>query len=327
MKTFSCSCGNTLFFGSLSCVRCGCDVGLCELCRNVTPLAEDDGQPVCGQCNQPVGACGNRGTCSCNVWTAAGDQRPCIYCRCTVVSPDLSVPGNAQKWKLLEAAKRRVLYGVTDAGFSFNAPGTELPLTFRFMPDGEQRVATGHLRGRITVNLREADPVERERIRVKFNEHHRTLVGHFRHELGHYYWDLIVKPRFLAEFRETFGDETQPPYSEAKKIYYQDGAPADWPKSFISAYATMHPWEDFAETFAAFIDMTTILATAVHFELSPPLLPDDFSVLVRTYGRIGVLVNELNRDMGLLDLVPKVFSQTVRHKLQFIHKLAVSHAI
>ncbi len=318
MKTFQCSCGNTLFFGSTRCVGCGAKTGMCEACLTVTPV---DNNQACLSCNAIVVECANRAEKVCNVWTTT--QGPCRFCATTTVIPDLAVEENREKWRLLEAAKRRVLVGVEAAGFPPGDTPGELPLTFEFKADGAKKVATGHADGCITINLREADPVHREKTRVEFNEPQRTLVGHFRHELGHYYWQRLVEPHCLEAFRSTFGDETKPSYADAQQAYYKTGPKPDWRQSYISGYATMHPWEDFAETFGAYIDMTTIMATATHFQILSTPDPQDFASLIRAYGQVGVIANELNRDMGLLDLVPEIFHAPVKEKLNFMHNLAI----
>jgi hypothetical protein len=39
-------------------------------------------------------------------------------------------------------------------------------------------------------------------------------------------------------------------------------SPANWQKSFISKYATSHPWEDWAETWAHYLHIMDMLETA-----------------------------------------------------------------
>ena len=86
-------------------------------------------------------------------------------------------------------------------------------------------------------------------------EPYRTLLGHFRHEVGHYYWDLLVRDGGRLEAcRAVFGDDRED-YGEALKRHYAEGAPADWQANFVSAYATTHAWEDFAETWAHYLHM------------------------------------------------------------------------
>lgn len=302
---------------------------MCPDCRQLAPLAEDaNGRLRCSHrdCGIELRKCFNyinHGICNrCVPATdSAGDTR-CDYCHLTKVVPDLAIPGNLEKWRRLERAKQRVLYVLDWLGVSFRATsGEQLPeLTFEFKADGDKLVHTGHLKGCITINIGEADDVERERRRVMFREPHRTLVGHFRHELGHYFWERLVHNQQEAAFRDVFGDERDPTYGQALKTYHQTGPPAGWQKTFISAYATMHPWEDFAETFGAYLDMVTVLDTAAHFGVATCDLGDP-EKLVRSYQRLGLLANEMNRDMGLVDLVPEVFVPPVVQKLRFVHSL------
>lgn len=331
MKTTPCKCGNTLFFDSTQCLGCGAVVGVCGSCSQITHVrTDDDGLTYCGQCDSQVAPCLNRTPHGiCNVWTASDDPSGlCRYCRLTTVIPDLTAQGNIDRWRVLEGAKRRVLFGAASTGFPIDCASGELPLTFEFKADGDTPVATGHLNGCITINLREADPVEREKTRVEFGEPQRTLVGHFRHELGHYYWDRLVAPQHLDAFRRVFGNESEPCYESAKQRYYTEGPPANWQHEFISAYASMHPWEDFAESFGALLDMSAVVATALHFRLAVEPISDksgadlDFDGLMKLYHRVGIVANELNRDMGLLDLVPEVFNVPARRKLQLVHRLA-----
>jgi hypothetical protein len=218
--------------------------------------------------------------------------------------------------------------------------GFEPPLSFDFKADvipapslwrtvGVQRVYTGHAGGKITINIREADDAEREKRRLDLNESHRTLIGHFRHEIGHYYWEVLVRDRREAEFAPLFGDPHDPPYDQALEQYYANGPAPDWDQRFISAYASMHPWEDFAETFAACLEMIDVLDTARSqgWSLPAPDESDDFDALLVHHQRIGLAVNELNRSMGLIDLLPKVFTPPVVEKMRLIHRVLRESAV
>ena len=343
MKTYTCQCGNRLFFDSFECVRCQCPVGLCCECLEVVALSEENQCPHCGVTLQQ---CGN-GPDICNAWTkVGGDSDLCRYCRLTTVIPDLAVGDNGARWKALENAKRRVLVGVEQAGFPTDRDTfvQRFPLTFELKADTEkENVSTGHADGCITINRREANPVEREKSRQRFSEPHRTLVGHFRHELGHYYWELLIRSDSakldgtehreaesrLESFRELFGDERDPGYADAQKAYYENGPKPHWQSRFISAYASMHPWEDFAETFATLLDITAIVATADHFGVphAEPSGERGFDHLFDAYRQVGVIVNELNRDMGLVDLVPEVVADAVAQKLRYVFDLTHSDRI
>jgi len=267
----------------------------------------------------------------------------CDYCRFNETIPDLSVSGNIEKWYRLEVAKRRLLYNLDLLNLPYGtaAEGFELPLSFDFKADvladevwktmgNEERVYTGHANGKITINIREADPVEREKQRIDFGESHRTLIGHFRHEIGHYYWQLLVQGKCEAAFKAVFGDHENPTYGQALEQYYRNGPQPNWQASYISAYATMHPWEDFAETWGAYLDMVSVLDTAENTSFlwqqeEEKQQSRQLDAMLRLYRQIGMKVNEINRELGLVDLVPEVFSPAVVQKMRFIHQL-VQHA-
>jgi hypothetical protein len=264
----------------------------------------------------------------------------CDCCRFNDTIPDLSVPGNLQMWYRLEAAKRRLFHGLGHLGLPYGTSddGVDPPLTFDFKADvippddiwrggGQgEKVYTGHSHGRITINIREADSVARERLRVEMRETHRSLIGHFRHEIGHYYWNQLVLGRREVESIAAFGDHNQPNYAVALDRYYHAGPPADWPQGFVSAYATMHPWEDFAETWAAYLDMTSSLDTAenVGFGGESDPIHSDLDAMLSRYQQLGVAFNEINRNMGLLDVVPQVFVPPVIEKMRFVHGLVLA---
>ncbi len=273
-----------------------------------------------------VHRCANLGEIGCNRMVICGDgphRRICDYCSLTTIIPTLSVKGNREKWKKLERAKHRVLYVLDLLGLPFRADDIHgIPsVSFEFKAGTEEPTHTGRENGVITINIREADDAEREKARVSFHEPQRTLVGHFRHELGHYFWDRLVQGHREAECSQLFGDERSPDYGEAMESYYVNGPSPDWQNNFISAYATMHPWEDFAETFGAYLDMVTILDTGRHLGFVECDFKD-INTMVFLYQRLGIIANELNRDMGLVDLVPEIFVSPIIEKMKFLHSLA-----
>ncbi len=337
MKTSHCTCGNRLFFENTLCVRCGSETGLCPECYFVTALVPaEDGAYRCGQpdCGAIVQKCRNFSVEQvCNGLIShrepgLSEWSLCRECRLTRIIPDLSIAGNREKWRLLEVAKRRVLFTVQALGLPIGRPENAVHprLVFHFKADEELPVYTGHAGGVITININEADDVERERTRVAFGEPHRTLVGHFRHELGHYYWEMLVRGRCEGAFRDLFGDERNPHYEDAKVRYYMYGPPPDWQGRFISAYASMHPWEDFAETFGAYLDMVAILDTASSLP-GEQLRNIECVKMLAAYQQVGILVNELNREMGIQDLVPEVFCGNVIDKLTFVHRLIAKSSL
>lgn len=348
MRSFTCQCGGDLYFQSTHCLTCGAAVGMCPVCWTVSPSeGEDDslrcGNPCCGAEIQPCRHHLDRTWC--NRWVDRNERAPstsatvsgaaplCVDCRLTTHLPDLGNREHAAQVQRTEFAKQRTIYALRIIGLPIGGSNSPLPLTFRFLHDGKEPVATGHENGVITINLREADPVQREAARVRFSEPQRTLVGHFRHELGHYYWQLLVQddPERLASFREVFGNELNPEYNSAMNAYYTGPFRSGWSDQFVSAYATMHPWEDFAETFNAYLDMRAVLDTANHFGIRSETLlktksSEAFDRMIFGYMVTGLVANELNRDLGLPDLVPEVFTETVRSKLRWIHELVGQHA-
>lgn len=342
MRTFSCVCGQTLFFENVACEACGREVGWCPSCRAIAALEPlGDGTYRCanGACGASLVKCTNyaiENVCNrCLPVADAVNGGLCDACRFNRTIPDLSIAGNRERWAELEAAKRRLLYTLDLLALPYGsvADGLSPPLAFdfkadvipqegfwRWMGQGE-RVYTGHADGKITINIREADSVEREKLRVDLGEAHRTLIGHFRHEIGHYYWDLLVRGKHEDDFKALFGDHENPPYQEAMARHYRDGPPPDWKDHFVSAYATMHPWEDWAETFALYLDITGVVDTAVNMGLTSAVDFAELNAMVGRYRQLGLVLNELNREMGLIDVVPEVLHAAVVEKLGFVHTL------
>ena len=188
---------------------------------------------------------------------------------------------------------------------------------------------TGHLNGLITLSLTEADDAQREARRDLFREPYRTLLGHFRHEIGHFYWDMLINGTKLHQpFRLIFGDERQS-YADLLKVYYARTDLSYDRRNFISEYATSHPWEDWAETFAHFLHIVSTLDTASSLPLSldprsqqtmtDPYREKDFEALLSSWAPVSYAMNELNRSMGLGDAYPFALPQAVRGKLHFVH--------
>ena len=271
----------------------------------------------------------------------------CDCCKFNAVIPDLSIDGNRALWARLEAAKRRLFYQLDRLGLprGTEAEGFDPPLSFDFKTDalptgvpgqwkpmGGEGVLTGHANGKVTINLKEADDAERVRTREQMGEDYRTLIGHFRHEIGHYYWDLLIQPHpdRRARYDALFGDPDRPTYSEALDRHYQEGPPAKWAETFTSSYATMHSWEDWAETWAAYLEVLSTLDTAEHLGLieHPPNAEDglyererDVQGMLGRYRELGIKLNELNRAMGLSDLLTRQFPAAVTKKMKFIDEV------
>ncbi|WP_264812688.1 zinc-binding metallopeptidase family protein, partial [Acetobacter oeni] len=266
-------------------------------------------------------------------------------CRYNHVIPDLTKDGNQGRWSKLEQAKHRLFYSLLRLNLPMQSraenPTGGLMFNFPDDPadgDPSHKIMTGHDEGEITIALREADDVEREKMRVEMGEHYRTLLGHFRHEVGHYYWNVLVRDAGNTDAcRAVFGDDSQD-YGAALQAHYQNGPPAGWPEQYVSAYATTHPWEDFAETWAHYLHIVDTLETAVAYGIAvdPSVVRDDsltqhfefdpyeagsFDQILQAWLPLTLAVNSLNRSMGQQDLYPFVITPAIANKLHFIHRL------
>ncbi|HYP87628.1 MAG TPA: putative zinc-binding metallopeptidase, partial [Polyangiaceae bacterium] len=262
----------------------------------------------------------------CN-WLVPADssEELCQACRLNDVIPNLSEPENHRLWHEVEQAKRRLIYSLDslDLPLLSKRDDPEKGLSFDIKQSiGSERVLTGHAEGLITLNLSEADDAQREKMRMSLNERYRTLLGHFRHEIGHYYWDrLVADPGGHEEFRALFGDE-RADYAEALKTHYSKPVDPNYSLNFISNYAASHPWEDFAETFAHYLHMVDTLETAEQYGFaSLPPTGRDFEGLMAEWYRLTVALNALNRSMGLADAYPFAITPPVKQKLSFVHEL------
>ena len=349
MKAFHCDhCGGLVFFDNVQCVRCGRVLGFLPDTGALGALELEAG----GNWLVPVSAANEARYRHCENWrqfnicnwvVPVEDSNPfCMACRLNELIPNLSVPGNLERWHKIEKAKRRIVYTLIRLGLPMDGvPEENRPaLRFRFLAGDNHapRPLTGHSQGAITLNIVEADDAERERLRVKLREPYRTLIGHLRHEIAHYYWDRLISgtPR-QEQFRRLFGNE-QDDYNGALQRYYQMGPQPNWQGRCISAYASAHPWEDWAETWAHYLHIVDMVETAASFGVTlNPDHPDakamtadlakvsdlhtEFGQVLEHWLPLTCALNSLNRGMGLPDLYPFVLSGPVAKKLEFVHEL------
>lgn len=335
MKTGTCRCGNRIFFANVQCVGCEATLGRCNECKSLASFSAKTDGWQCDLCDAVVQSCNNRSRGACNSLNAATGTY-CRWCEFTTTVPNLQVPQNVPRWAALEAAKRRVLLELESLGLPpfAGSIGQAYPLRFQFLEDSVgqsgrlETTMTGHEQGLITINLQEADSVQRERLRVQFGEPQRTLIGHIRHEVGHYI-DWSLASRVTAdEYRQLFGNPHAIDYQQALRTYYEQGAPADWETKFVSQYAAAHPWEDFAETVNLYLDLMAIAVTANDQDLGKLGLgtldldfTSDAEQLVLAVLKVVVMVSEFNYDLGLPPLLPERLSPAVMDKLRFVHSL------
>lgn len=330
MKWFPCACRARVFFDNSRCLSCQRELGFFPTLGRLAALAPSGPDTFTAVAHPRLHRkCQNYGELGvCNWMVPCDDESPlCLACRLTEVIPDQSDAANREKWARMEAAKRRLVYSLLRLGLPVipKSAEPELGLAFEIKSDtASERVITGHENGRITLNLAEADPVLREKTRVAMNERYRTLLGHFRHEIGHYYWDLLLQDEpGLTAFRALFGDERQD-YSEALQRHYAAGR-GDWLGDFVSAYASSHPWEDWAETFAHYLHVVDTLETASAFGVNLGERSDQadaksaFPELMARFVELTLVLNALNRSMGLEDAYPFQIGERAAAKLAFVH--------
>lgn len=344
MKLFECqNCGQALYFENVRCENCGLRLGYLPLLGTMSALEPSgDAWSALADRTQPYRFCANAEHDVCN-WLVPADTAAalCIACRHNRTIPDLSDPQNLVRWRRIEAAKRRLFYTILKLELPLTArPDDDDGLAFDFVaPEAGATAApvmTGHAGGLITLSITEADDVARERQRTQMGELYRTLLGHFRHEIAHYYWDhLVANAPALDDFRQVFGDERED-YAAALQRHYDQGPPPDWAEHFVTAYASAHPWEDFAETWAHYFHMVDTLETAQAFGLRVrPRIESgaklaaavDFDPhrakverLIDAWLPMTFAFNSVNRSMGLPDLYPFVLPPPVLVKLTFIHE-------
>jgi hypothetical protein len=347
MRAFACRhCGQLLFFENSHCLRCGATLAfvpeLLEL-KEIEPLARNRYRLSEGG-RERYKRCARTHLASCNWLLDAHDpEELCRACRLTRNAPALRTDEELRAFAQAEANKRRLMYQLYDLGLPVITRdedprhGLEFVLAFR---SEDEPVMTGHLDGVITLDLSECDNVHRERLRHEFGEPYRTLLGHFRHEIGHYYWNVLIERGPLLEsFRALFGDE-RIDYAQALRRNYE--RPRDyWSQHYVSAYAASHPWEDWAETFAHYLHIRDTLQTAANFglrvapkaETIPPaggklcaraseeVVLQDFEAVVAEWLPLTYAFNAANRSMGKEDLYPFVLAPAVIDKLSFVHDL------
>ena len=348
-RSYTCQCGKPVFFRNSACLSCGAQLGYDPELTTLIALEEGDTPGSLVRHGDTGGKhyqrCANFDTAAgCNWLLPHGSTEPlCRACCVNRTIPDQSDPQNQMLWGRIELAKRRLMSQLLDLGLPALSKEKEDPehgLAFDFLralPD-EPPVMTGHANGVITLNVEEADDAVREKVRAAMHEPYRTLLGHLRHEVGHYYWDrLIWDSPWLDDFRTLFGDERES-YADALKRHYDNGAPPDWDQRFVSTYASSHPWEDWAETWAHYLHIEDTLVTALSFGLgagdveidTEPFTKDvlwqpdvagasEFLELVNAWVELTGVLNELSRSMGVHDFFPFVLNRPVVAKLQFIH--------
>jgi hypothetical protein len=332
MKQFYCQCGQAVFFDSERCLRCGARLGFDPASMSMLAL-----QPRGNRWQAPDGSlfrlCDNTLRFDVCNWIVPAEesQALCRGCQFNRTVPNQSVPANRLRWQRLEEGKKRLLYTLMQLGLPLEN-GWEAPdrgLLLDFIEDErsneaypETFVTTGYLGGVITINVLEADDAARETQRLQMNETYRTVLGHLRHESGHYYWQWLQPEQDLLQaFRGTFGDERSN-YREALEHYYAEGAQPDWSAHFISAYASAHPAEDWAESWGHYLHIYDALETAAAHGLTQQWPGQmDIAERIAAWRSLSITLNELNRSVGRRDAYPFLLNTEVEKKLAFVDQV------
>ncbi len=356
-RSFTCRCGQPVFFRNSICLACMAPLGYDPqrgALLPLSPLSDEAVDMELWQSAEPTQHEGRYARCrnlnsaaACN-WlipltdATSAEQDLCLCCRLTRRLPDLSIASNAVWWGRIETAKRRMLSSMLGMHLPVVplADDPQQGLAFDILTSTNgMPVITGHENGVITLDAQEADDPTRELRRTQLLEPYRTLLGHLRHEAGHYYWHRLVEnTEWLTAFRLEFGDERED-YRGALQRHYAQGPRADWSLHHVSAYASCHPWEDWAETWANYLHMTDTLDTAQSFGIDGERLEltyepftaeafDDtgadsaeFLRLLNQWMQLTGVLNELSRSMGVPDFYPFVLSAPAVRKLHLVHRI------
>jgi len=332
VKSLFCECGQVVFCDNTECGSCGNTLGFDPTRSLMISLSNHQGETYHDALGNGFQLCANRRQYQvCNGLVALSEQPDrdalCNTCRLNRTIPVVDRPANLLRWQRLEQAKRRMVSGLATLGLEVGAGNGNPagPMRYDFMEDKrshpdvlEHFVATGHKDGLITINLMEADDIQRVQQRELSGERYRTVLGHFRHEAGHYYYPQLVTN--LTTFSSLFGDPTAD-YEQALQLYYDNGPAADWGQNFISAYASSHPLEDWAECFAHFLHIQDTLETAgtqglVATDIVSASLPEQLDL----WARLVISLNEVSRSLGVRDPYPFILNAAVSAKLEYVRQ-------
>lgn len=339
MRRFACDrCGQPVPFEALECVTCGSELGYVSERHAVGLIIATDDPAL----YEVPGDDGRWWRCMNAAWgcnwmlrAVAGDVW-CRSCRLTRGRPDEARPQSIDAWMAAEAAKRRLVHQLDSLGLPIEPRTSSTPdgLVFDFVHLPDEGAVTGHLDGVITLDLAEVDDLHRHRVRRELDEQFRTIIGHLRHEIGHHYWNRLVgESNHLAELRSLFGDD-RADYGKAIAAHYATSTGRWDTDRYITAYAAVHPLEDWAETFAHYLHIVDATDTAVAHGLLQPSGPASFDVVALDFVEIlarwepvRIGINEVAISLGRPAVYPFAPSGLVAEKLSFVHRRVVAHSV
>ncbi|MGD9996082.1 MAG: putative zinc-binding metallopeptidase [Ilumatobacteraceae bacterium] len=333
MRIFHCDrCGAAVSFSAQRCSACGALLAYVSDARAIRVLLETP-DPVT---YEVAGSAGTVWRCLNTAWgcnwvtPAESGSEWCRSCRLTRGRPDTEHPEAVEAWRVAEAAKRRLLHQLDGLSLPVEPRSASVPdgLAFDLVYLPGEGGITGHLDGVVTLDLAEVDDRHRDDLRRRFDEPFRTVIGHLRHEVGHYFWGrLVARTDDLDAFRRLFGDESAD-YRTAIEQYYR-GATGTWDDSrFVSPYAASHPLEDWAETFAHYLHIVDATDTAIGHGLVPEPDPavssqevgPGIDPLLRVWRPINAALGAIADSLGATALYPFDPTGAVVGKLAFVHR-------
>jgi hypothetical protein len=344
MKRFTCErCSQAVYFENVRCENCHYALGYSADINAMVSLEPTNKNAWTDMSGKHHRYCANARFTACN-WLfpaeTTDEHTLCTACGLNRTIPDLSLAENRERWKRLEFAKHRLVYSLQRLRLPMQSGhvvegGLLFDLLAGYAEDGQEKgVTMGHEDGVITIDVLEGDPAVRTQRRQNLGERFRTLLGHFRHEIGHYYFSRLTSAMGGVEFRELFGNETLD-YAAALATYYREGPVPDWNNHYVTPYASSHPHEDWAETFAHYIHIVDTLDTARAYGIGlrsetahdaavevdiDSYTEDNFDRLWDLWVPLTAAVNSLNRSMGHDDLYPFVLPSDAIEKLRFVHQ-------
>ena len=331
MKRFYCECGSQVFFENNNCLNCGARLGFDPGSMDVLAVHPTADGVFRHNAGGEFRFCDNGDRFDVCNWlrSSQADHPLCTACQFNRTVPNQDFPDNQSRWRTLEVAKKRLFFTLMQLrlplqnGWSDQKNG----LLLDFVEDGRSRagvfpesfLSTGYLGGVITINALEADEVARVTVREEMNENYRTVLGHMRHESGHYFWSrLNPDDETREEFSKQFGDEARD-YKKSLDAYYKSGPSEKWRQFYISAYASAHPAEDWAESWGHYLHIYDALDTAAAQKLTDQS-PADMNIADRiaVWRDLSITLNEMNRSVGRGDAYPFVINKHVARKLTFV---------
>ena len=333
MKRFNCYCGNSVFFEQTNCDRCGKTLGFDFNSMKMIPLSKNGSLLIDSASKKTYKKCTNWTEFNVCNWVLEDSSKNdlCFACQFNRVIPNQSAdnaPVNNLRWLRLEKAKKRLIFSLARIGLPLkNGWGSSVEgLLFDFVESmGDKVVTTGYSDGIITINSLEADHVARVSAKYALNERYRTIIGHLRHETGHYYLDKFDLPPNLKKILEdNFGNlfnKNLSEYNEALQSYYKNGPAENWEENYISAYASAHPIEDWAESWSHYLLIMDTLETLQEEGYFDDCIDKmNITEKLEKWRSLSSSLNQITRSLGMQDAYPFTLGKKVSEKIACVSK-------